>query len=488
MKRVPVVALLSALLMAPGVGLAQTEDHSQHAGAASSGVGTVSFETSCAPAVKAPFNHAVAELHSFWFPEARAGFEGVLKTDPLRDGVLGHRADALGQSVRRPALAADDRRRQGRDRQGPGHRIADAAREGLHRRRRRPVLERRRRHAARARGRLREGDRSRWPRRTRATSRRGSSGRSRSRRPRCRPTRRSRRTCARRRSSSRCTRRCRTTRGSRTTSSTPTTCRRWPTRRCRPRAPTPTSRRRCRTRSTCRRTRSRASALWKESVATNIKSAAEAEKTGGIGEALHALRLPDLRLPADGAWTRRPRRVLDHAVDGERRGAERSAGGAPAAPNTFALAAIPARYAMERQQWAEAMALTAAAGAEHAVHRSDHALRARDRRGARRQARRCRRRHRAARRDSRSRDRDEGRVLGRAGRHPAPRSPRRGSMFARASKDEGITLLRGGRRRRRPDRQVGRHAGPARAGARAARLHAARGRPRRKRRWRRSRR
>src|SRR5207249_5322328 len=57
--------------------------HGQHEHAArGSAVGTVSFETSCKPAVTAAFNHAVAELHSFWFPEARAGFEGVLKTDP----------------------------------------------------------------------------------------------------------------------------------------------------------------------------------------------------------------------------------------------------------------------------------------------------------------------------------------------------------------------------------------------------------------------
>src|ERR1700733_13577629 len=74
--------LLCSLFAIPGAALAQAEDHSQHTGKGSSGVGTVSFETSCAPAVKEPFNHAVAELHSFWFPEARAGFEGVLKTDP----------------------------------------------------------------------------------------------------------------------------------------------------------------------------------------------------------------------------------------------------------------------------------------------------------------------------------------------------------------------------------------------------------------------
>src|SRR5258708_34011880 len=82
MKRLAILAALCALLAAPRAARAQTDDHAQHAGAASSGVGTVSFATSCAPTVKDAFNRAVAELHSFWFPEARAGFEGVLKTDP----------------------------------------------------------------------------------------------------------------------------------------------------------------------------------------------------------------------------------------------------------------------------------------------------------------------------------------------------------------------------------------------------------------------
>ena len=51
--------------------------------------------------------------------------------------------------------------------------------------------------------------------------------------------------------------------------------------------------------------------------------------------------------------------------------------------NTFALAAIPARYAMERRQWAEAMALEATPAPNTPVYRSHHALRARDRRGPR---------------------------------------------------------------------------------------------------------
>ena len=78
MKLLTVVCM--SLLAIPRVLWAQ-EDHAKHTGSPSQ-VGTVSFETSCKPAVKDDFNHAVAELHSFWFPEARVWFEGVLKTDP----------------------------------------------------------------------------------------------------------------------------------------------------------------------------------------------------------------------------------------------------------------------------------------------------------------------------------------------------------------------------------------------------------------------
>ena len=45
-------------------------------------LGKVHFETSCAPAVSADFDHAMALLHSFEFPASIAGFQGVLKADP----------------------------------------------------------------------------------------------------------------------------------------------------------------------------------------------------------------------------------------------------------------------------------------------------------------------------------------------------------------------------------------------------------------------
>lgn len=45
-------------------------------------LGKVSFATSCAPSVQAPFTRAVALLHSFWFKEGEKAFREVLAQDP----------------------------------------------------------------------------------------------------------------------------------------------------------------------------------------------------------------------------------------------------------------------------------------------------------------------------------------------------------------------------------------------------------------------
>ena len=45
-------------------------------------LGTVHFETSCAPAVRQEFDRGIALLHSFWFSAAIESFTTVLKTDP----------------------------------------------------------------------------------------------------------------------------------------------------------------------------------------------------------------------------------------------------------------------------------------------------------------------------------------------------------------------------------------------------------------------
>lgn len=79
MKRL--MALCMCMSLAPAAAWAQSEQH-QHEGMAPKDIGTVSFETSCSPAVKTRFNEAVALLHSFWFQESRDIFNDVLKQDP----------------------------------------------------------------------------------------------------------------------------------------------------------------------------------------------------------------------------------------------------------------------------------------------------------------------------------------------------------------------------------------------------------------------
>ena len=73
------IAAVMCLLSAPAVA-----QHESHGGGPLpvDQVGAVDFQTSCSTAVKADFNSAVAQLHSFWFPEARKAFEGILAKDP----------------------------------------------------------------------------------------------------------------------------------------------------------------------------------------------------------------------------------------------------------------------------------------------------------------------------------------------------------------------------------------------------------------------
>ncbi|MEX1126924.1 MAG: hypothetical protein WEB50_00015 [Vicinamibacterales bacterium] len=56
--------------------------HPHEAGSPPQQLGTVTFENSCAPAVSADFNRAVALLHSFWFNAAASAFTAVAEKDP----------------------------------------------------------------------------------------------------------------------------------------------------------------------------------------------------------------------------------------------------------------------------------------------------------------------------------------------------------------------------------------------------------------------
>ncbi|HLA89867.1 MAG TPA: hypothetical protein VJL28_05525 [Gemmatimonadaceae bacterium] len=68
--------VLAAGLAAPAV--ARSQEHA-HTG---DELGNVAFPTSCNAEAQARMNRAVAMLHSFWFPEARKTFESVVTADP----------------------------------------------------------------------------------------------------------------------------------------------------------------------------------------------------------------------------------------------------------------------------------------------------------------------------------------------------------------------------------------------------------------------
>ena len=56
--------------------------HHEEGGTPPDQLGLVHFATSCSPSVEPKFNRAMALLHSFWTKDAIAGFNGVLKDDP----------------------------------------------------------------------------------------------------------------------------------------------------------------------------------------------------------------------------------------------------------------------------------------------------------------------------------------------------------------------------------------------------------------------
>ncbi len=96
---------------------------------------------------------------------------------------------------------------------------------------------------------------------------------------------------------------------------------------------------------------------WQDSIETNVLSAAAARKAGAIFEELHASDYQVyayLQTGQDAA----ARRVVDSIPDVlARRNPNAAASAAPSAAGAFALAAIPARYALERGAWTEAARL-----------------------------------------------------------------------------------------------------------------------------------
>ena len=103
--------------------------------------------------------------------------------------------------------------------------------------------------------------------------------------------------------------------------------------------------------------------LWEESIETNRASAAAARKDNAAAEELHALDYQAyayLQTGQDAA----ARRTVDLAPSiGARIDSPGAGNAAPPPAGYYALAAIPARYALEREAWAEAAALPVRASA-----------------------------------------------------------------------------------------------------------------------------
>jgi len=72
---------IAICLLVAGNLLAQMEDHDHHAEGIER-LGTVAFSTSCTPVAQVKFTRAVALLHSFWYEEAEKAFTETAAIDP----------------------------------------------------------------------------------------------------------------------------------------------------------------------------------------------------------------------------------------------------------------------------------------------------------------------------------------------------------------------------------------------------------------------
>src|SRR5260370_14596238 len=97
--------------------------------------------------------------------------------------------------------------------------------------------------------------------------------------------------------------------------------------------------------------------MWQESVNTSLRSIAAAGPEAAFGEMLHAsdyAMYAYLQMRKDSA----AKKVLDGLPDIVAKfNPVAITGAAPGSAGVFALAAIPARYALERREWKEAAAL-----------------------------------------------------------------------------------------------------------------------------------
>ena len=205
---------------------------------------------------------------------------------------------------------------------------------------------------------------------------------------------------------------------------------------------------------------------WKELIDSNAASVKAAKAEKSVGNYLHAqdyMVYAHLQLAQD----KQARAVIDEMI-------KETDFKATVAAADYALAASPARYAIERGDWDAASQLAVRPSGLNFAMSISH-LRPRGRRGALRQAGSRQGRHPKARGTARQAARSQGQLLVGDRRHPAAGrrclGAARGGQVRRGAQGHECC---GGRRGQ--DREARDHAGPDGAGARALRLHAARSR------------
>jgi len=82
MKRATSTSLVIASVLCACVLSVFAQEHQHDHGSPTGSLGTVHFSTSCNRAVAQDYDHAIALLHSFWYSAAIEAFTGVLKNDP----------------------------------------------------------------------------------------------------------------------------------------------------------------------------------------------------------------------------------------------------------------------------------------------------------------------------------------------------------------------------------------------------------------------
>jgi len=97
---------------------------------------------------------------------------------------------------------------------------------------------------------------------------------------------------------------------------------------------------------------------WQESIDANISSGEVARRDGAVGEELHTMDYRTYAYLQTGQDAKARSMVDGLAEVGGRFNPNATAGATPSSAAYFAMAAIPARYALERGAWTEAAALT----------------------------------------------------------------------------------------------------------------------------------